>query len=133
MKTGPTELPGVTESPGMTGKTRCTWCGQRTPFTGVVVGTGSWIPGTGSRNRVPVIKPEPGPGMTGTCSESSGRLTDDYSTDPFIANRAFEPMSQKRIVPPGILTQTEGIYPLIALPGQTRLVWTGYRVPVLVI
>ena len=27
--------------------------------------------------RVPVIKPEPGPGMTGTCSESSGRLTDD--------------------------------------------------------
>ena len=26
---------------------------------------------------VPVIKREPGPGMTGTCSESSGQLTDD--------------------------------------------------------
>ena len=34
-------------------------------------------PSPGYQVPVPVIKPEPGPGMTGTCSESSGRLTDD--------------------------------------------------------
>ena len=45
--------------------------------------------------RVPVIKPEPGPGVTGTCSEYTGRLTDDCRTNPFIANRAFEPVLQE--------------------------------------
>ena len=34
-------------------------------------------PSLGYRIPVPVIKPEPGPGMTGTCSEFTGQLTDD--------------------------------------------------------
>ena len=62
---------------------------------GVVGGTESRIPGTGSRYRILVIKPAPGPGMTSTCSESFGRLTDDCRTDPFIANRVFDPVSQE--------------------------------------
>ena len=55
--------PGVVVSPGL---------------PGVVRGTESRIPGTGSRYRVPVIKPELGPGVIGTCSEYTGRLTDDF-------------------------------------------------------
>ena len=93
VKTGLTESPGVIKSPDMTGKTRCTWCDHSNRFTR----SGRWnrLPDTGYRYRVPVIKPEPGPGITGTCSESSGQVTDDCWTDPFIANRAFEPVSQK--------------------------------------
>ena len=43
----------------------------------VVVAPG--LPGLvgGTESRVPVIKPEPGPGVTSTCSEYTGRLTDD--------------------------------------------------------
>ena len=72
MKTGVTESHGVTESPGVTGKPGA---------PGVVVAPGyqEWSvePSPGYRVPVPVIKPELGPGMTGTCSESTGRLTDD--------------------------------------------------------
>ena len=95
VKTGLTESPGVTESPGMTGKPGAPGVVIVPGIPGVFGRTGSWIPGTGSRNRVPVIKPEPGPGKTGPCSETSGRLTEDCWTDPFIANRAFEPVSQE--------------------------------------
>ena len=54
VKTGRTESPGVTESPGMTGKTWCTWCGQRTRFTRR--GRGNRVLDTGYR------VPEPGAG-----------------------------------------------------------------------
>ena len=70
-ETGLTESPGVTESPGMTGKPGAPGVVIAPGLPGVVGGTESWIPGTGSLNRVPVIKREPGPGMTSTCSESS--------------------------------------------------------------
>ena len=54
VKTGRTESPSVTESPGMSGKTRCTWCGQRTRFTRR--GCGNRVLDTGYRI------PEPGTG-----------------------------------------------------------------------
>ena len=75
-----TESPGVTGEPGVV---------VAPGLPGVVGGTESRVPGTGSRYRVPVIKPESGPGVTGTCSEYTGRLTDDCRTDPFLANRAL--------------------------------------------
>ena len=34
-------------------------------------------PNPGYRVPVPVIKPEPSPGVTGSCAEYTGRLTDD--------------------------------------------------------
>ena len=77
MKTGLTESPGVTKSPGVTGKPGAPGVVVAPGLPGVVGGTESKIPGTGTRYRVPVIKPEPGPGMTGTCSKFTGRLTND--------------------------------------------------------
>ena len=54
----------MTESPGVTGE------------PDVVVATGLPRVVGGTESRIPVIKPEPGPGVTGTCSEYTGRLTD---------------------------------------------------------
>ena len=65
MWTGLTDSPGVTDSPDVTGE----------PGVFVVPGLPSVVGGT--KYRVPVIGPEPGPGVTGTCSEYTGRLTDD--------------------------------------------------------
>ena len=77
VKTGLAKSPGVTESPGMTGKPDAPGVVIVPGLPGMVGRTESWIPGTGFRNRVPVIKPEPGPGKTGPCSETSGWLTED--------------------------------------------------------
>ena len=77
MKTGLTESHDVTESPGMTGKPTAPGVVIVPGLPGMVGKTESWIPSTGSRNRVPVIKLEPGPGKTGPCSETSGRLSED--------------------------------------------------------
>ena len=79
----------------------------------------------GYRVPVPVIKPEPCPGMTGACSESTGRLTDDCCTDPFKAYRAFEPVLQEEDRYTGHIDSDRGIYLLIALPGQNRPVCGG--------
>ena len=63
-----TESSGVTGEPGVV---------VASGLPAVVGGTESRIPGTGSRYRLQGIKPEPGQGVTGTCSEYTGRLTDN--------------------------------------------------------
>ena len=71
---------GLTDSPGVTVELgdRCARCGHCSWLTRC----GWWnrAPGTGSRSRVPVNGPLPGlpgPGVTGACSEYTGRLTGD--------------------------------------------------------
>ena len=65
MLTGLTESPGVTVEPGVIG------------LPGVV--TVPCLPSVFGETeyRVPVNRPLPGPGVTGACSEFTGRLTDD--------------------------------------------------------
>ena len=72
MWTGLTDSPGVTVEP----------CVIDVPGVVTVPGLPGVVGGTGHRIpvRVPVIGPVqglPGPGVTGTCSEYTGRLTDD--------------------------------------------------------
>ena len=64
MWTGLTDSPGVTGEPGVIGE----------PGVVVVPGLPSVVSGT--RHRVPVPSLQ-GPGVTGTCSEYTGRLTGD--------------------------------------------------------
>ena len=75
--------------------------------------------------QVPVIKPEPGPGVTGTCSEYTGQLTDDCRTDPFIANRVLRPVSQEEGLSTGRFDSDRGGLCGTDTPRQNRPVGGG--------
>ena len=106
MWTGLTESPGVTVEPG-TGRSVCPVCSLYPVYPVCSV-----EPST--RYRAPV----PGPGVTGHVQSTLvGRPDTAEPTLSKLTGRN-DRCHKKRVVPPGILIQTKGIYPVDSVPKE---------------
>ena len=101
MWTGLTDSPGVTVEPGEPGVIGV-------PSEVSVPGLPGVVGGTGHRVPVPGTGPVPGPGVTGTCSEYTGRLTVTAEPTLLSLTGRYDRCRKKRVFPPGVLIQTEG-------------------------